>query len=119
MKLLIVLLSTLFVVSLSACAQRLSVIAENTPGPQPGNNVAPTPSPLPASLKPHVNEIKFVSTENYQNWNITPEGIMISFDDYQVGPHSAGQPVLIIPYSVLKDLIDRGSALDTLLDNDA
>ncbi|MFL6332577.1 MAG: DUF3298 domain-containing protein [Pyrinomonadaceae bacterium] len=57
--------------------------------------------------------------ENYQNWNITPEGIMISFDDYQVGPHSTGQPVLIIPYPVLKDLISRDSAVNSFLDNDS
>jgi Protein of unknown function (DUF3298) len=49
--------------------------------------------------------------ENYKNWNIAPEGIMISFDDYQVGPHSMGQPVIVIPYAVLKDLL----ASDTVI----
>ena len=55
--------------------------------------------------------------DNYQNWNLTTEGIMISFDDYQVGPHSMGQPVVIIPYSILKDLIAHSSAVKTLLKN--
>ena len=59
------------------------------------------------------------NAENYKNWNLTPEGIMISFDDYQVGPHSMGQPVLIIPYSVLKDVIARNRAIATLLNNNS
>jgi len=53
--------------------------------------------------------------KNYANWNIAPEGIMISFDDYQVGPHSMGQPVLIIPYSVLKDFIAHDSVVSAFL----
>jgi hypothetical protein len=55
--------------------------------------------------------------ENYKNWNITPEGIMISFDDYQVGAHSMGQPVLTIPYSVLKDMIAHDSVISGFLNN--
>lgn len=53
--------------------------------------------------------------ENYENWNLTAEGVMIFFDDYQVGPHSMGQPVLIIPYSKLKDLIARDSVIAAFL----
>lgn len=41
--------------------------------------------------------------ENFQHWNLTPEGLVISFDDYQVGPHAMGQPVLLIPYSALDE----------------
>lgn len=55
--------------------------------------------------------------ENYANWNIAPEGIMISFDDYQVCPHSMGRPVLIIPYSVLKDFIASDSVVSAFLNN--
>ncbi len=44
---------------------------------------------------------------NFPNWNIVPDGILISFEDYQVGPHSFGQPELIVPYSVLGRLVRR------------
>jgi hypothetical protein len=39
--------------------------------------------------------------ENFADWNIVPDGILISFEDYQVGPHSMGQPELVVPYSAL------------------
>ncbi len=43
--------------------------------------------------------------ENFADWNIVPDGILISFEDYQVGPHSMGQPELIVPYSALSDAL--------------
>jgi hypothetical protein len=47
---------------------------------------------------------------NFPDWNIVPDGILISFEDYQVGSHSFGQPELIVPYSVLKRSL-RGTKL--------
>lgn len=44
--------------------------------------------------------------ENYRNWNITPEGLMITFDTYQVAPGAAGPQVVIVPYGQLSALID-------------
>jgi hypothetical protein len=44
--------------------------------------------------------------ENYRNWNITPEGLMITFDEYQVAPYAAGPQTVTVPYSVLKSLMD-------------
>jgi hypothetical protein len=38
---------------------------------------------------------------NFADWNIVPDGILISFEDYQVGPHSMGQPSFVVPYSAL------------------
>lgn len=43
--------------------------------------------------------------ENFKNWNITPDGILISFEDYQIGPHSFGQAELIIPYPTLRPVM--------------
>jgi len=40
-------------------------------------------------------------SRNFPNWNIVPDGILISFDDYQVSSHSFGQPELIVPCSEL------------------
>jgi hypothetical protein len=42
--------------------------------------------------------------ENYRNWNIMPEGLMITFDTYQVAPGAAGPQVVVVPYDRLKSL---------------
>jgi hypothetical protein len=44
--------------------------------------------------------------ENYRNWNITPDGLMITFDEYQVAPYAAGPQTVNVPYSELKSLIN-------------
>lgn len=43
--------------------------------------------------------------ENFHSWNITPAGLKITFDPYQVGPYVAGAHEVIVPYSVLKPII--------------
>lgn len=42
---------------------------------------------------------------NFPNWNIVPDGILIAFEDYQIGSHSFGQVELIIPYGALKAVL--------------
>lgn len=44
--------------------------------------------------------------ENYRNWNITTEGLLITFDEYQVAPYAAGPQRVIVPYGVLQPVID-------------
>jgi len=44
---------------------------------------------------------------NFPNWNVVPDGVLISFEDYQVSSHNFGQPELIVPYSVLGRLFRR------------
>jgi uncharacterized protein DUF3298 len=46
---------------------------------------------------------------NFPNWIIVPDGILISFEDYQVSSHSFGQPELIVPYSDLRGVMLRSS----------
>ena len=48
--------------------------------------------------------------DNFTNWNIVPDGILISFEDYQVGPHVMGQPELIVPYSALGGVLRVGDS---------
>ncbi|MEZ5305825.1 MAG: DUF3298 and DUF4163 domain-containing protein [Pyrinomonadaceae bacterium] len=36
--------------------------------------------------------------QNFQVWNITPEGFLITFNDYQVAPYVAGSFEVTIPY---------------------
>src|SRR2546425_2023168 len=43
---------------------------------------------------------------NFMSWTITKKGLDFTFDAYQVGPYAAGPQSVVVPYSVLKDLID-------------
>jgi len=43
--------------------------------------------------------------QNYRSWNITADGLMITFDEYQVAPYAAGPQTVIIPYGELGQLI--------------
>ncbi len=51
------------------------------------------------------------TAENYRNWNILPEGLMVTFDTYQVAPGAAGPQVVLVPYDRLEELIDPQGAL--------
>lgn len=43
--------------------------------------------------------------ENYRNWNITPAGLMVTFDTYQVGPGAAGPQTVVVPFAELRDIL--------------
>jgi hypothetical protein len=43
--------------------------------------------------------------ENFHSWNITPTGLQINFDTYQVGPYVDGPYRVVVPYSALKRVI--------------
>jgi Deacetylase PdaC/Protein of unknown function (DUF3298) len=43
--------------------------------------------------------------ENFNSWNITPAGLRITFDRYQVGAYAVGEHEVVVPYSVLKPII--------------
>lgn len=55
--------------------------------------------------------------KNFKNWNITPIGILISFEDYQVGVNAMGAPEIIVPYSILKRLIAKKSIENSLIED--
>lgn len=44
--------------------------------------------------------------ENYHNWNITTDGLTITFDEYQVAAYAAGPQSVVMPYSALQAVID-------------
>jgi hypothetical protein len=44
--------------------------------------------------------------DNYRNWNITAEGLLITFDRYQVASYPAGPRLITVPYSELQSIID-------------
>ncbi len=57
--------------------------------------------------------------DNYKNWNITQDGLQITFDDYQVAPHAVGPQVVVVPYSALKSLIRADGPLGLFLSSGA
>ena len=42
---------------------------------------------------------------NFRSWTITKNGLGVNFDSYQVGPYAAGPQYVLVPYSVLKEII--------------
>lgn len=46
------------------------------------------------------------TVENYRNWNITLDGLQITFDAYQVAPGAAGPQTVVVPFGKLSALID-------------
>ncbi len=49
--------------------------------------------------------------QNYRNWNITSDGLMITFDEYQVAPYAAGPQTVVIPYNDLAQIIEPDGPL--------
>jgi hypothetical protein len=54
--------------------------------------------------------------ENYRNWNIAPEGLIITFDSYQVAPGAAGPQIVLVPYGQIQNMIDPQGALGKFID---
>jgi hypothetical protein len=53
--------------------------------------------------------------ENYGSWNITPDGLLITFDEYQVAAYAAGPQEVVVPYAELQSVIDPHGPLATFL----
>ena len=53
--------------------------------------------------------------DNYRNWNITPQGLLITFDPYQVAAYAAGPQLVTIPYLQLQPIIDPNGPLADFL----
>ena len=53
--------------------------------------------------------------ENYENWNILEDGILITFNPYQVASYAAGPQQALVPYSELAAFIGEESTLNRLL----
>lgn len=49
--------------------------------------------------------------ENYQLWNISNDGLVITFDEYQVAAYAAGPQVVVIPFSALQTIVNPQSVL--------
>ena len=53
--------------------------------------------------------------DNYQDWNIASDGLVITFNEYQVAPYVSGPQTVTVPYSELKSLIDPNGALGSFI----
>ena len=51
------------------------------------------------------------TAQNYRNWNITADGLMITFDEYQVAPYAAGPQTVVIPYKELAQILEPNGPL--------
>ena len=49
--------------------------------------------------------------DNYRDWNLAPDGLMITFDEMRVAPYSAGPQTVTVPFSVMETLIKPKSPL--------
>lgn len=49
--------------------------------------------------------------ENYRNWNLSTEGLIITFDAYQVAAYAAGPQTVVIPYAELQSIANPQGAL--------
>jgi len=45
--------------------------------------------------------------KNFKNWNIEPDAILITFDEYQVAPHVYGPQEVEIPFEEIKQLLSK------------
>lgn len=46
------------------------------------------------------------TTENYQLWALTADGVELTFADYQVAPHPVGPQVVLVPFDQLRTVLD-------------
>jgi hypothetical protein len=51
--------------------------------------------------------------ENYAVWNVSADGLVITFNEYQVAPYAAGPQEVTIPFTALKDIINPQGPLNT------
>lgn len=53
--------------------------------------------------------------ENYSHWNITPQGLLITFDPYQVAAYAVGFQSVTLPWDSLKAYLDPNGPMGDLL----
>ena len=51
--------------------------------------------------------------ENYTVWNVSADGLVITFNEYQVAAYAAGPQEVVIPFAVLKEFSNPQDPLNT------
>jgi hypothetical protein len=52
---------------------------------------------------------------NYRDWNITPDGLLITFEEYQVAAYAAGPQTVLVPYGQLRSILRDPGPLSSYL----
>ncbi len=58
-----------------------------------------------------VEEGTLPTLNNFKNWNLKPDGLLITFDEYQVAPYVNGAQTVLIPYPDLKAIVEPDSVI--------
>lgn len=61
--------------------------------------------------KEFIGERTAAKDENFKNWNLKPRGLVITFNEYRVGPYHADAQTVIVPFSVLKKVLSVQSSI--------
>lgn len=56
-------------------------------------------------------------SDNFANWNIKPNGLLITFDEGQVAPTINGAQTVLVPYSALKGMTSSDSPIAACVKN--
>lgn len=65
-----------------------------------------------------IDNIKSGTTPNEENFSsfvFTDSGILFIFQAYQVAPYAAGSQEVLVPYSAIRDIIKKGTFLDSVI----
>lgn len=66
----------------------------------------------PAANKELIDEGTKPTPENFKLWNVKPNGLQFTFEEYQVAPYSAGAQTVLVPYTLLNEVIDIDSPIN-------
>ena len=53
--------------------------------------------------------------ENFKNWNLTEDGLRLSYDPYQVAPYAAGPQEVLVPFSEIKGLVNPAGSFGVFI----
>jgi hypothetical protein len=63
------------------------------------------------SMVDMINQGTEANANNFKNWNIQNDTLLLTFDEYQVAPYANGPQEVEIPYSALKHIIASDSVI--------
>jgi hypothetical protein len=67
--------------------------------------------------KKMVEEGTAPTASNFKTWNIKPNGILLTFDEYQVAPYVYGAQTVLVPYAYLQDILSPDSLIAGCISN--
>lgn len=57
------------------------------------------------SFVEQLHELASANPDDFRTWNFAESGLLITFDEYQLGPHSMGAPQIVMPYQTLRSFL--------------